>query len=217
MDNWVATSENRSSGFLTRSDTNRAAQSLRWLEAWNFGFREKRDCTIQVVKIKVLISFAVTVFVFAYAKIRFPHITAQQLWATCFLQQVKNKGQDLLKWYTPLFFIALVVKFSNFQSFESIHSPVSILPGLKPQRQVLQRVVCCFFIVLTGLCNKRLLQLSDYNFQMKNSDVFGHWGILTDILNLCFKDEIRKNNVFPCKSQIYYVSRIVRKQTFCIR
>ena len=48
----------------------------RWLETWNFGFRKKRDCTIQVAKTKTLISFAVTaklicVFVFAYAKIRF--------------------------------------------------------------------------------------------------------------------------------------------------
>ena len=45
----------------------------RWLEAWNFGFRKKRDCTIRVAKTKALISFAVTaklicVFVFAYAK-----------------------------------------------------------------------------------------------------------------------------------------------------
>ena len=43
----------------------------RWLEACNFGFRKKRDCTIRVAKTKVLISFAVTaklicVFVFAY-------------------------------------------------------------------------------------------------------------------------------------------------------
>ena len=53
----------------------------RWLEAWNFGFREKRKCTIQVAKTKVLISFAVTaklicVFVFAYAKIQFSHVVA---------------------------------------------------------------------------------------------------------------------------------------------
>ena len=53
----------------------------RWLEAWNFGFRKKRDCTILVAKTKTLISFAVTaklicVFVFAYAKIRFSHVAA---------------------------------------------------------------------------------------------------------------------------------------------
>ena len=53
----------------------------RWPEAWNFGFRKKRYCTIQVAKTKTLISFAVTaklicVFVFAYAKIRFSHVAA---------------------------------------------------------------------------------------------------------------------------------------------
>ena len=32
----------------------------RWLEASNFGFRKKRDCTIRVAKTKALISFAVT-------------------------------------------------------------------------------------------------------------------------------------------------------------
>ena len=48
----------------------------RWLEAFNFGFRKKRDCAIHVAKTKPLISFAATaklicVFVFAYAKSRF--------------------------------------------------------------------------------------------------------------------------------------------------
>ena len=45
----------------------------RWLEASNFVFRKKMDCTIYVAKTKALISFAVTakqiyVFVFAYTK-----------------------------------------------------------------------------------------------------------------------------------------------------
>ena len=53
----------------------------RCLEAWKFGFRKKRKCTIKVAKTKALISFAVTaklicVFVFAYAKIRFSHVAA---------------------------------------------------------------------------------------------------------------------------------------------
>ena len=53
----------------------------RWLEAWNFGFRKWRDCTIRVAKTKALISLAVTAklicaFVFAYAKSRFSHDTA---------------------------------------------------------------------------------------------------------------------------------------------
>ena len=44
-------------------------------------FRYKRVCTIRVAKTKVLISFTVTaklicVFVFAYAKSRFPHAAA---------------------------------------------------------------------------------------------------------------------------------------------
>ena len=52
-----------------------------WLEASNFIFRKKRDCTIHVAKTKALISFAVTkklicVFVFADAKIRFSHDVA---------------------------------------------------------------------------------------------------------------------------------------------
>ena len=43
-----------------------------WLEAGNFGFRKKRNCTIRVAKTKTLISFAVTAklicaFVCAYA------------------------------------------------------------------------------------------------------------------------------------------------------
>ena len=56
----------------------------RWLEAWNFGLRKQRDCTIHVAKTKALISFAVTAklicaFVFAYAKSRFSPNEAQLL------------------------------------------------------------------------------------------------------------------------------------------
>ena len=52
-----------------------------WLEAWNFRVWKKREYTIQIAKTKALISFAVTaklicVFVFAYAKNRFPHVEA---------------------------------------------------------------------------------------------------------------------------------------------
>ena len=32
----------------------------RWLEAWNFGFGKKRNCTIRVAKTKALISCTVT-------------------------------------------------------------------------------------------------------------------------------------------------------------
>ena len=53
----------------------------KWLEAGNFGFRKKRDCTIHVAKTKALISFAVTAklicgFVFAYANCCFSHAQA---------------------------------------------------------------------------------------------------------------------------------------------
>ena len=49
-----------------------------------FGFRKKRDCTIFVVKTKVLVSCAVTAqlictFIFTYAKIRFSHDEAHML------------------------------------------------------------------------------------------------------------------------------------------
>ena len=53
----------------------------RRLEAWNFGFTKKRDCTIRVAKAKVLFSCAVTAqliytFVFAYADCRFSDVVA---------------------------------------------------------------------------------------------------------------------------------------------
>ena len=53
----------------------------RWLEAGNFGFRKKRNCTVHVVKTKALISFAVTAklicaFVFANANCWFSHAKA---------------------------------------------------------------------------------------------------------------------------------------------
>ena len=52
------------------------------LEASNFGFKKKRNCTIRVAKTKALISFAVTaklicVFVFTYADCWFSHEAAQ--------------------------------------------------------------------------------------------------------------------------------------------
>ena len=54
----------------------------RRLEAWIFGFKKKRDCTIRVAKAKVLFSCAVTAqliytFVFAYADCRFSDVVAQ--------------------------------------------------------------------------------------------------------------------------------------------
>ena len=72
--------------FPNRSNTNRAVQVQKM--AGNFGFSKSRNCTIHVVKTKVLISFAVTAklfcpFVFAYAKCWFSHDTAQQLFYMC--------------------------------------------------------------------------------------------------------------------------------------
>ena len=66
----------RSSGFPTRSHTNRAVQPHE--------MPHERNCTIRVAKTKGLISFAVIaklicVFVFAYAKSWFSHDEARKL------------------------------------------------------------------------------------------------------------------------------------------
>ena len=80
--------ENQQCGFLARPTQTGLYNYRRRLEAWNFGFEKKRNCTIRVAKTKVLISFAVTAisfavtaklicaFVFALAKIRFSHNAA---------------------------------------------------------------------------------------------------------------------------------------------
>ena len=47
----------------------------RWLEAGNFGFRKKRNCTIRVAKTKSLISYLQLVF--ANAKCWFSHEAAR--------------------------------------------------------------------------------------------------------------------------------------------
>ena len=67
--------ENRSSGFMTRSDINDQYSLVKRLEACNFKFK-KRDCAIQEAKTKALISCAITAqpvcdFVFTLVKIRF--------------------------------------------------------------------------------------------------------------------------------------------------
>ena len=48
------------SGFRPGPTQTRLYSYRRWLEARNFGFRKKRDCTICVAKTKAPISFAVT-------------------------------------------------------------------------------------------------------------------------------------------------------------
>ena len=56
---WAATWEKRSSGVRPGPTQTGLCSHRRWLEAWNFTFRKKRKCTIQVAKTKALISFAV--------------------------------------------------------------------------------------------------------------------------------------------------------------
>ena len=46
-----------------RSDTNRAVQPQKTARGLKIGFKKKRECTIHAAKTKVLISFAVTLFV----------------------------------------------------------------------------------------------------------------------------------------------------------
>ena len=79
---WACAWENQQFGFWPGLTRTRLYSYWRWLKAWNFVFRKKRYCTIQVAKAKALISFAVTaklicVFVFAYANCWFSHAGAQ--------------------------------------------------------------------------------------------------------------------------------------------
>ena len=73
-------------GFRPDSTQTGLYSHRRWLEALNFGFRQKMDCTICVTKTKTLISCAVTAqlicaFVFAYAKADF--LTTQLIFHSC--------------------------------------------------------------------------------------------------------------------------------------
>ena len=90
-------------GFWPGLTQTRLYSHRRWLEAWNFRFRKKRDCTICVAKTKALISFAVTaklicVFVFAYAKKRFSHDEATLFlaYAIFFIKRLINVGKSLI-------------------------------------------------------------------------------------------------------------------------
>ena len=47
-------------GFRPGPTQTRLCSYRRWLEAWNFVFRKRRDCTIRVTQTKALISFGVT-------------------------------------------------------------------------------------------------------------------------------------------------------------
>ena len=72
------------------------------IETGNFGFRKQRNCTIQLAKTKVLISFAVTAklictFVFAYALCLFSHDEAQ-LFVICTIFVFKHRHHFKTKW-----------------------------------------------------------------------------------------------------------------------
>ena len=67
------------------------------LEAWNFGFKKKRNCTICEATTLVLISFAVTgklicTIVFAYAGCKFSDVAAQILYS------LRSRNQN----FTPI-------------------------------------------------------------------------------------------------------------------
>ena len=99
----AATRENRSSGFPTRSDTNRPVQSQKQARSLKFLDLRRREIhtlsTICVAKTKALISFAVTAklicaFVFALAKIRFSHDAAHM---SCHIRKTYNLHTCMLK------------------------------------------------------------------------------------------------------------------------
>ena len=72
--------ENQQCGLWPGLTQTRLYSHWRWLEAWNFVFRKKRYCTIQVAKTKALISFAVTaklICVFVISKMLVSHDAAQ--------------------------------------------------------------------------------------------------------------------------------------------
>ena len=51
---WAATWEKPFMSILSSLTQTRLYSHWRWLEAWNFGFRKKRYCTIQAAKTKAL-------------------------------------------------------------------------------------------------------------------------------------------------------------------
>ena len=111
---WASLWENQPCGFWPGLTQTSLCSQWRWLEAWNFGLRKYRDCTILVAKTKALISFAVTaklicVFVFAYAERWFSHNAAHLLQAIhnayqkCFQQCMEVSKNSLLSHQFYLF------------------------------------------------------------------------------------------------------------------
>ena len=56
-------------GFQSVPTQIRLYSSRKWLEARNFGFKKKRDCTIHVAKMKVLITCGVAASLFSHMQI----------------------------------------------------------------------------------------------------------------------------------------------------
>ena len=74
-DIWAPAWENQQFGFWPDLTQTRLYSNWRWLEAWNFVFRKKRYCFIQVAKTKALVSFAI-IRGYREAELRlcFPHM-----------------------------------------------------------------------------------------------------------------------------------------------
>ena len=68
--------EKTNCGFRTGSTQTELYKRRRWIEAGNFRFRKKSNCTICVAKTKALISFAVTAKLFRICGLMFSHDAA---------------------------------------------------------------------------------------------------------------------------------------------
>ena len=146
---WATSWENHRSGLRPGPTQTRLYSHRRWIEAWNFGFRKQRDCTIYVAKTKALISFAVIaklicVFVFTYAKCWFSHEaahvkhgsihTSSNVLSVCRFQcltepanamkggviKVKVNSQYQTKSTSKFKFVVSTVKFLNFRTPEKV-------------------------------------------------------------------------------------------------
>ena len=117
------------------------------LEALNFGFKSKKDCTISVVKSKVQISCAVTAqlicaFVFTYACFWFSYVMAQlYIWAASWENQqsayAKTKTQISFavtaKLISAFVFATQIVHFLFFNlKFQASNLLLTVQPELCP-------------------------------------------------------------------------------------
>ena len=123
------------------------------LEAWDFVFRKKRDCTIRLAKTKALIrSWSASMF-FALAKIRFSHVAAQIIkdyeiiWIRCAEGRQKMKinstnfaFRSFLYCYAigtvytkNLSRLSLVSDFSDYYQLPCVYILILILPWCRNQ------------------------------------------------------------------------------------